>query len=189
MRPKTLAFLLALCAFGAAQAADKPLDVRDAMTATQFHATGLDKLSPQELAAFNAWLAGYTHAPSAATANAPAAMAAPLPAPVPAAPAAAAMAPTPAPATTSTASFGKEMLSSEQRGEPARIESRIVGTFTGWNGRTLFKLENGQVWKQADGSYYETRLENPPVVIKRMSFGYLLSLTGHGATVFVTRVQ
>ncbi|HEX2668477.1 MAG TPA: hypothetical protein VHP13_08890 [Gammaproteobacteria bacterium] len=181
MRPKTLAFLLALLAFGTVQAADKPRDVRDVMTASQFHATGLDKLSPQELAAFNAWLAGYTHAPSATTANAPAAMAAPMPA----SPAA----PTPAPAAASTGSFGKEMLSSEQRGEPARIESRIVGTFTGWNGRTLFKLENGQVWKQADGSYYETRLENPPVVIKRMSFGYLLSLTGHGATVFVTRVQ
>ncbi|HEX7966183.1 MAG TPA: hypothetical protein VF651_10765 [Gammaproteobacteria bacterium] len=188
MRPKSLVFLFASLAFGAVQAADKPLDVRDAMTATQFHATGLDKLSPQELAAFNAWLAGYTHAPSAATAGAPTAMVAPLPAPVPATPAAS-MAATPAPAAASTASFGKEMLSSEQRGEPARIESRIVGTFTGWNGRTLFKLENGQVWKQADSSTYETRLDNPPVVIKRMSFGYLLSLTGHGATVFVKRVQ
>jgi hypothetical protein len=193
MKLKCLLLTLCILASGAsALAADKPVDVRDVMTASQFHATGLDKLSPQEMAAFNAWLARYSPAPAAGTAAAVTAAA-------PSAPVAAAVAPVPVPVPTPTAAtpapadatnlFGHEMLSPKERKEPERIETRILGTFTGWNGRTVFTLENGQVWKQADSSTYETKLENPTVVIKRLGFGYLMTLTGHGATVFVTRVH
>lgn len=176
MRLRIFLLLGTFLAFGAL-AADKPVDVRDLMTATEFHTTGLDKLTPQELAAFNAWLMAYGQA-----AAAPAALPVP-PAVTPGA------APTPAPSAASASSFGKEMLSGEQRGEPKRIEAHIAGSFSGWTGNTLFKLDNGQVWQQADSSVYETKLENPQVVIKRLGFGYLLTLTGHGATVFVKRVQ
>jgi hypothetical protein len=30
------------------------------------------------------------------------------------------------------------------------VESRLVGDFNGWSGRTVFKLENGQIWQQTD---------------------------------------
>jgi len=175
--------LLGSCLALTTLAADKPVDVRDIMTASQFHASGLDNLKPEQLAAFNVWLAAYkpaTTATQAAATVAPAVVAAPLPA---------AAAPTAAPVAGSVGSFGKEMVSAETRGEPARIESHITGTFTGWRGNTVFKLDNGQVWVQTDSSSYDTRLENPAVVIKRLGFGYLLTLTGHGATVFVKRVQ
>jgi len=33
------------------------------------------------------------------------------------------------------------------------IESRIVGEFTGWEGETVFELDNGQKWQQARYSY------------------------------------
>lgn len=168
-------------------AADKPVDVRDLMTATQFHTTGLDKLTPQELAAFNAWLAAYGQA---STPAATPAAAAPVPVPAAAPAVAAPLATTSAaPAASSVSNFGKEMLSGELRGEPKRIESQIVGSFSGWHGNTLFKLANGQVWQQTDSSSYDSNLQNPQVVIKRLGFGYLLTLTGHGATVFVKRVQ
>ena len=169
------ALLLASCLSSSVLAADKPVDVRDLMTASQFHAAGLDRLTPQELAAFNAWLATY------APAGAPAAAPAPAPAALPTA--------TAAPAASSVSGFGKETMTGEERGEPERIESYIVGSFTGWNGHSRFTLANGQVWQQADSSSYDMKLENPPVVIKRLGFGYLLTLTGHGATVFVRRVQ
>jgi hypothetical protein len=193
MKLKHLALIsLTLCLGHAALAADKPLDVRDVMTASQFHATGLDKLSPQEMAAFNAWLATYTRAPAGTTAPAPAAPAAavavPVPTPGAVAPSAAAQ-PATAMTPAATSLFGHEMLSPAERHEPERVETRILGSFTGWTGNTVFKLENGQVWKQADSSTYETKLENPQVVIKRLGFGYLLTLSGHGATVFVTRVH
>jgi len=178
MRLRVISILLGSCLALATLAADKPVDVREIMTASEFHATGLDTLKPDQLAAFNAWLTAYprTNPPGAAPV-----------APNPAAPAVAT--PIPVPSAGSINGFGNEMLAPEQRGEPARIESRITGTFTGWKGNTLFKLDNGQVWQQTDSGTYETRLENPPVVIKRLGFGYLLTLTGHGATVFVKRVQ
>jgi len=184
LRIATMALVSLLA--GAALAADKPLDVRDVMTASQFHATGLDKLTPEQMAAFNAWLATYTHAPAPASANAAVAAAA-LAVPAPAAPVVAV--PSPAPSASSNANFGKEMLTSEQRGEPERIESRILGTLNGWNGRTVFRLENGQVWQQADTSTYDVTLQDPQVVIKRLGFGYLLTLPGHSGTVFVRRIH
>lgn len=195
MRLRTLCLVLGSILALTAFAADKPVDVRDVMTATEFHSTGLDKLTPQEMAALNAWLAAYVQAsaPAAAPAAAHTAAAVPVPVPVPA-PAVAAPLPapaaTPAPvASTGIAGFGQEMITPEQRGEVTRINSSIVGTFTGWTGNTLFKLANGQVWQQADSSTYETKLENPQVVIKRLGLGYLLTIPGHNATVFVKRLQ
>ena len=168
-----LVLLFAFCA----AAAEKPLDVRDLVTANQFHQMGLDKLSPEELAAFNAWLATYGQSQAAPGVPVPAAI------PVPATKTA------PAAATRADASFGQETLPQEERGEPKLIETRILGTFTGWNGRTTFTLENGQVWVQAAAGDFETHLENPKVVIKRLAFGYLLTIPGQGATVFVRRTH
>jgi len=169
-----LVFLFMFCA---ATAADKPLDVRDLVTANQFHQMGLDKLSPEELAAFNSWLATYGHAQAASIA--PAAALAPSVVSLPA----------PAAATGNAASFGQATLPAEERGEPKLIETRILGTFTGWSGRAVFTLENGQVWAQAEPGVFETHLQDPEVVIKKLAFGYLLTIPGQSATVFVRRTH
>jgi hypothetical protein len=170
MRRKIVCFtlltaLLSLAGAWAA-AASKPLDIRDLMSVTQFHQAGLDKLTPQELASLNAWLNGYVN--EGKQASAAPAVAAPKPA-VP------------------DASFGSESLSSAG---PQEITSRYAGVLKGWTGNTVFALENGQVWKQA-GPGYETdmRLDHPEVVIKKLAFGYLLTLPGHSETVFVKRVK
>jgi hypothetical protein len=194
MRLRIIMGTLACVLLSTAVAADKPADVRDLMSATQFHQTGLDTLSPQQLVALNAWLASYAQAASSTRETFPViasgvSIAPTVAASAPLAPTPAAPAPTPAPAAASTARFGQEMLSPQTRAEPARIESTIPGHFIGWRGSTVFKLANGQVWKQADSSSFETDLQDPQVVIKRLGFGYLLTLTGHGATVFVRRVQ
>jgi len=209
----------------ASQAADKPLDVRDLMTANQYRSAGLDKLSPEQMNALNAdianisvlaaagrpadleniltadqfrsaglgqlgsdqmaalhgWLTGYLHAQSQ-VAGAPAAA-------VPGASAALAPAPAPAPAaTTGSTTFGASMLKSTVE-EPDSIHSYIVGKFTGWSGSTVFKLGNGQVWQQSEPADYSTQAMNPEVIIKKLRFGYLMTLPGRGQTVFVMRVQ
>jgi hypothetical protein len=187
MRLRIVMGSLACLLLSAAIAADKPTDVRDLMSASQFHATGLDTLNPQQLAALNAWLASYTHTATSASEISPV-----VSEPVSAAPAptaSAPVAPVPAPSATSVSSFGMAMLSGDVRGEPKRIETNIVGKFTGWSGDTIFKLANGQVWQQADTTTFETNLQDPAVVIKRLGTGYLLTLPGHGATVFVKRLQ
>lgn len=40
---------------------------------------------------------------------------------------------------------------SDQPEAAEAVESSLVGTYDGWTGRTVFKLENGQIWQQAGG--------------------------------------
>lgn len=163
-------------------AAGRPADLENILTAGQFHAAGLDQLGSEQIAALNAWLTMYLRSPSQ-VAGAPAAAA-------PGASAAlATAAATPAPAAaTGTAAFGAGMLKSTVV-EPDSIHSYIEGKFTGWSGSTVFKLGNGQVWQQSEPDDYATELMNPEVVIKKLRFGYLLTLPGRGHTVFVQRIQ
>lgn len=62
---------------------------------------------------------------------------------------------------------------------PEIINSRIVGPFTGYNGRTVFTLENGQRWAQSqrDTAYYP-RMESPGVIIVKKGFGYRMYIAG-----------
>jgi hypothetical protein len=65
---------------------------------------------------------------------------------------------------------------------PEVIQSRIVGPFTGYTGRTIFTLENGQRWAQSqfDSAYYP-KIDSPPVVIVKAGFGYRMYIAGGGA--------
>ena len=65
---------------------------------------------------------------------------------------------------------------------PEVIESRIVGPFTGYNGRSVFLLENGQRWAQSqrDTAYFP-KIDSPPVVIVKAGFGYRMHIAGGGA--------
>src|SRR3954471_251831 len=62
---------------------------------------------------------------------------------------------------------------------PEIINSRIVGPFTGYNGRTIFTLENGQRWAQSqrDSAYYP-KMESPGVIIVKKGFGYRMYIAG-----------
>ncbi|MGB9428747.1 MAG: hypothetical protein WCC11_02545 [Gammaproteobacteria bacterium] len=151
------------------------LDVRNLISVTEFHQTGLDTLSPDELKAFNAWLTQYLN--SRATTPQVAAARTPVPA-----------APVVAPAAA--ANFGADTMPTKEAATPSRIETRIAGMFTGWTGDTIFKLENGQVWQQiATGYFTNVELDHPQVIIKKLAFGYLLTLPGQGETVFVRRIK
>lgn len=71
------------------------------------------------------------------------------------------------------------------------VESHIVGTFTGWHGKSVFRLDNGQEWRQAEsGAYDAGKFENPVVRIKPMLLGsWLMYVEGCGCSVRVTRVK
>lgn len=118
--------------------------------------------------------------------------AAPTPAPAPtvAEPAAAStIATAPPPATDDQDAFGSEQVESK-RG-PKRLESRIVGEFEGWFGNTVFRLENGQVWVQAEsGKKRYKGPANPNVVILRKAFGsYRLKMEHTNKTLRVKRIE
>lgn len=71
------------------------------------------------------------------------------------------------------------------------VESHIAGLFTGWHGHTIFKLDNGQEWKQAEsGAYDAGKFEDPVVRIKPMLLGsWLMYVEGCGCSVRVSRVK
>jgi hypothetical protein len=54
------------------------------------------------------------------------------------------------------------------------LESRLIGDFDGWSGRTSFKLENGQIWQLANNeeSYvWVPALKSPKVKIFPATLG------------------
>lgn len=73
--------------------------------------------------------------------------------------------------------------------EPEIIQSRIVGPFKGYNGRSRFTLENGQVWAQ---SQQETRpyppVDSPPVLITKAGWGHRMYILG-GGNIRVSKIR
>jgi hypothetical protein len=79
----------------------------------------------------------------------------------------------------------------QEASQNLEIRSRLVGDFDGWDGKTLFTLENGQVWKQRlSGRYRYDGPAEPMVVIDRNALGfYRLTMQDGGRSVGVTRVR
>ena len=142
--------------------------LEERMTGREFRETGLYKLTEEELAALNRWirqrsLAEGDTAPAAASPTGDAQATAPV---------------------------------ADTRGLPtptdrSRIQSRIVGPFTGWRGRTEFELENGQVWRQAEaGTFVVSEMENPEVeIIPGMFNSWRLRVVGYNSRVRVERIR
>lgn len=77
----------------------------------------------------------------------------------------------------------------EQRLAENRVLSRIQGRFDGWDGKTVFKLENGQVWRQAEPAlFYVKPVDSPAVLIERVYGGWRLYYTD-GGWVKVVRIK
>lgn len=71
------------------------------------------------------------------------------------------------------------------------IESNIDGNFQGWSGSTIFKLKNGQVWKQNSYGYASGSSYNPQVTIRTTNstiFGYEIKVEGSDQTITVDRL-
>lgn len=72
---------------------------------------------------------------------------------------------------------------------PEVIQSRIVGPFTGYDGRTVFTLENGQRWAQSQRDHaFFPKIDSPPVIIVKSGFGYRMHIAG-GGSIRVSKVQ
>jgi hypothetical protein len=71
------------------------------------------------------------------------------------------------------------------------IRSIVLGDFEGWDKNTLFKLANGQLWKQAEYQvYYADPTAEVEVEIKQAMMGkWYLSVVGQSREVRVERIQ
>ena len=133
------------------------------MSAAEFKAAGLDKLSPEELAALNAWIRGKRSLAPAGAVGAP----------------------------QDIAAIDRRGLSNTA-GPGDAIESRILGNFRGWNGtKTTFELENGMVWQSTDPAAKLAVNLNDPAV--RITPGFMdawfLQVDGYNAKVRVKRIR
>lgn len=172
---------LMLIASTVAQSQESFSSVEERMTGKEFMETGLNKLTEAELEALNNWLRDHSVATlenrvargqSATAAN------------------------TTTTATAATASRAAPPAE-DRRGlegknaDRSTIVSRLVGEFDGWDGDTVFELENGMVWKQVETDHLSTKkLVNPVVTIKSGMFdSWRLSVEPYNKSIQVTRIQ
>lgn len=69
------------------------------------------------------------------------------------------------------------------------IESYVNGAFRGWDGKTVIKLANGQVWKQSVYHYEYFYAYMPTVYLYQGSGGYLMQVESASEAVPVHQVR
>lgn len=204
------ASIVALWAALAVAAGAPAGDLRALVGEAEYQAMGLDKLTPDEQARLQRWLERREHgrpvplaaptvafavdgatvtatvATKAAGETTPAAAPAVVPSAAPVVPAAAPSAPERTRIGT-VQSFGLDQDTVD--GEISGFTARIVGEFTGWDGKTQFVLDNGQVWRQSTPGRYRWKATDPEVTIERSMIGYKLRLTETKRSINVRRIK
>ena len=71
----------------------------------------------------------------------------------------------------------------------ALIESQIDGEFSGWDGETIFKLTNGQIWQQSSYAYTYSYKYRPNVMIISINGGFELKVEGIDQRIRVVRIK
>ena len=69
------------------------------------------------------------------------------------------------------------------------IETQIDGAFQGWEGETIVKLINGQIWQQSSYHYEYHYAYMPEVLIYRSGVGFKMVVDGTSEAVGVTRLK
>lgn len=83
-----------------------------------------------------------------------------------------------------------EILSTASPGPTADvIESHIDGEFEGWDGETIFKLTNGQIWQQSSYAYTYHYAYRPEVLIYKTNSRYKMKVEGVDRTIYVKRLK
>jgi len=116
--------------------------IKEMMSAEEFKAAGLNKLSADEIQRLDAWLQGYRQVTEQAA--------------------------------------EKKVTARASRTKMDLIVSRVDGTFNGLTGRTIIRLEDGTVWKQAnaDDRYRARVTDHPAAAVIHGVFGYKMRLEG-----------
>jgi hypothetical protein len=152
-----LILLAATAASAQTQPQSSTQTLEERMSQAEFHAAGLNKLSPEELHQLNAWLQNH----GAAT------------------------------PTIKVVGTNGQPVFYPHESERETVESHLAGSFSGWTGHSVFTLDNGQQWQQAEsGAYDSGKLDHPAVKIKPMLLGsWLMYVDGCGCSVRVKRVK
>ena len=157
------------CTAAPASAPPSQSALRQILSPEEFTAAGLDKLTPEELDRLAAALIQHNQLPAAGK-----------------------QAGRPAEAPATAADFGAEqVIRQHPPGTGNELRAHIDGSVQDITGRTLFLLDNGQIWQQRipDQFHLVRKLVNPEVVITRGLVGYKMTITGANIVLFVKRIQ
>ncbi len=69
------------------------------------------------------------------------------------------------------------------------IRAQIVGKFTGWSGKTLFRLTNGQFWMQRRHAYMYRYAYRPFVSIEFTNGRWIMKVDGIAESIEVIQVE
>ena len=166
MNLSSLALVSGLLVFSSllsAQSEQPFSSLEERMTQSEFTDTGLHKLSPEELAALNRWIRRRSIAQYEYE----------------------------GPAEDGSLPSQPGEAPPIDRMAREEFRSRIVGEFSGWSGNTVFRLENGMVWRQDESDRFRLQpVDSPMVTIKPAIFGgWRLSVEGHNRAVRVERIE
>ena len=73
--------------------------------------------------------------------------------------------------------------------EITSIESHIDGDFEGFEGETIIKLTNGQIWQQTEYYYHYHYSYMPSVIIFKSDYGYRMQVDGIDKLIGVTKLK
>ena len=70
------------------------------------------------------------------------------------------------------------------------LEARLVGDFKGWTGKTVFRLDNGQVWRQRSASTYRHKGSDMRVRFEQNWMGgWEMEVLSTGKSVLVKKLR
>jgi hypothetical protein len=150
-----------------ANAADKesPPDVSTLMTPEDFTESGLDKLSDAERAHLSAWVERYREG----------AVIGPVVHKKP---------------SEMTEEEKVEAKQEEEILRPSEIVAKVVPSFKGWTGKTIFRLDNGQLWQQRQNGKLLYDGNDSNVTITKNALGkYVLRHEDTGRGIGVKRIN
>jgi hypothetical protein len=178
----TLCLLLTEVANGEQQSGERGIE--KLMTAEEYRRTGLHKLSQEELMALEAWFREHAGELDSTAESAPVAGATAIS--VPASGNAAGEA---AAAARAEENFGFPEPRLKEN-EPVELHAEVLPPFRGWNGKTVFRLDNGQVWKQRSSGHHTYTGDDRRVVISKNAMGfYEMRLLAADRSIGVKRVK
>lgn len=162
MRVITLILFLFIVSVALTADENSPPDIETLMSAEDYAESGLDKLTPAEREHLSEWVARYRDG--------------------------AIKGPAPIPKKPSQMSEQEREVFEEKKEEI--ITAKVLPAFRGWSGKTVFHLDNGQVWQQRIAGSMRYSGDDSTVVITQNLFGkYVLEHVDSGRAIGVRRIR
>jgi hypothetical protein len=161
LRTLTIILMTLVLSMASAAAEKDPPNVQSLMTPEDYAASGLNKLSDAERAHLSEWVERYREG----------AVIGPV-------------------VHKKQSQMTEEEKIEDKKEREAVIEAKVLPAFTGWTGKTIFRLDNGQIWQQRQPGKMLYDGGDSTVTITRNVMGkYILKHGDSGRAVGVQRIN